>query len=221
MKSLLLIFLLPLFALVLIGADLAEKPAIMPRELRLTNGAVLTNVQVVRWEKDQVVIRYVGGVAPVRYSNIAEPDRSIVESVRKQLEQDLRDLPPSLSKLRVISGQVFVTTQGAGAYKFAGSFVTAYELDDLQAAIERQRSYLPLNYRRLDPADKDLAAIAAWDKALEPLKPVGITKTTQTENSSCNLKRTPPYSYIATLRDWPAEHGNGIFGSYRQRKTKS
>lgn len=55
----------------ILGAEEAKKPApVMPPEVTLTTGRVLRKVEVIRWEKDRVVLKYSGGVDPIAFSLI-------------------------------------------------------------------------------------------------------------------------------------------------------
>ncbi len=61
-----------------------DKPSLtMPSEVTLTNGRVLRGVQVIRWERDRVILKYIGGADPIMFSLIKIPDRVTLESIRK------------------------------------------------------------------------------------------------------------------------------------------
>jgi hypothetical protein len=94
----------------------AEKsiPA-FPTELKLASGATLRNTRVERWEKDVVVVRHAGGIDPVRFTTLAPESRAKIDEILKAQNEP-----------RVVRGTVFVTTRGAGAYKFANTIVIAY-----------------------------------------------------------------------------------------------
>jgi hypothetical protein len=66
-----LLWALGMFALS-IGLVAAEEkaPPTMPSEVTLTSGRVLRKVQVVRWEKERVVLKHMAGVDPVHFSLI-------------------------------------------------------------------------------------------------------------------------------------------------------
>jgi hypothetical protein len=162
----------------------------MPSEVTLTSGRVLRNVEVVRWESNRVVLRYSGGIDPIAFTLFATPAPAELPGIRKTWELEARLAaaeavkPPATSR---ISGQVFVTTRGAGAYKFAGANVRAYP-EEIYAAVRRdQPGKLPMNYRRLNPDEQDRAAANAWFDALEKHKPVGIGTTDADGNYSLEI----------------------------------
>lgn len=113
-----------LIAVSAIAADL-------PKEITLQNGTVLRGVTVQRWEKDGVVIRYVGGVAPVKFRHMAEQSRSVWELAANE---GAASAAADASKTRTVTGTVFITTKGAGAYKFAGARVAAYPIENIEFA---------------------------------------------------------------------------------------
>jgi hypothetical protein len=98
----------------------AGPAAILPENITLKSGAILRRVSVVRWEKDRVVLKHAGGVDPVPFSIISPADLERVLAVKADKE-----------KPRKITGTVYVTTRGAGAYKFANADVIAYPQEAL------------------------------------------------------------------------------------------
>lgn len=60
----------------------APPPPQLPENLTLTNKKVLRRISVVRWEKERVVIRHLGGADPIMYRYIAEPQRAIMLALR-------------------------------------------------------------------------------------------------------------------------------------------
>jgi hypothetical protein len=54
---------------------------VMPENITLTNGAVLHDISVVRWNSDSVVLKHTGGADSIRFTYIAEPDRTAVLAV--------------------------------------------------------------------------------------------------------------------------------------------
>lgn len=108
------------------------KPLEFPKEIRLSSGGVLRNTSPVRWTEYSVVIKHAGGADPVRFEHISEPDRAAVISARPDARQPAKPSPGSPG-VEQVSGQVFVTTRGAGAYNFSGVEVTFFRLTDLEA----------------------------------------------------------------------------------------
>ena len=122
-----------LFVVAAIAAD-------FPTELKLTNGATLRNVSVVRWEKERVILKHAGGIDPVRYDHIVAEQRAIVLAVRDAAALAAANQPAQAAqapgpKTRKITGEVFLTggeSQGVRV-KFAGLKIAAYPLE---AALE-------------------------------------------------------------------------------------
>jgi len=125
------------------GAEEKTVP-VMPNEVTLTTGRVLRNVQVIRWEKDRVVMKYTGGADPIPFSLIAEPLRAQLSMIReastkaiekaKAEEAHKREVAADISKARIdeqvkYSGQAFIVTRGAGSYKLAGMTVVIFSSD--------------------------------------------------------------------------------------------
>lgn len=122
-----------LFAVAAASAN-TEAPA-FPRELKLSSGAVLKNVTVVRWEKDRVVVKHQGGTDPVFYRHIAEPDRSRVLAVQANAEKEAIRRKSAVAeeekKERVYRGQVFVATLGGENVKLGSVRVRAFPIESL------------------------------------------------------------------------------------------
>jgi hypothetical protein len=87
-----------------------------PTQITLRNGAVLRKCTWIRWEKDMVVVKHAGGIDPVRFSILSEKSKSEIDKIVE-----------AFNTPRIVHGTVFVTTRGAGAYKFANEIVLAYE----------------------------------------------------------------------------------------------
>jgi hypothetical protein len=151
MKRLLFVLLAGLCAAA-IGAE--DKPMpVMPDEVTLTTGRVLRKVQVVRWEKDRVVLKYSGGVDPIAFSLIAEPLRSELPVIRAASKAVATKAAAEAS--RQIEGQVFIVSQGRTNYKLGDLnvyFVPKEEMDNFLAnnsvsseyEKERNAVYVPM-----------------------------------------------------------------------------
>jgi len=64
----------------------------LPTEIKLTNGFVMRECTIVRWDTDQITIKYVGGTVPVRFENIDPEDRALIEASKAQaLEKQHRE----------------------------------------------------------------------------------------------------------------------------------
>ncbi len=64
----------------MVSADLAA--AVLPTEIKLTNGVVMHHSVVTHWEEDAVIVSYPGGIIPVRFKNIMPEQRVIFEARR-------------------------------------------------------------------------------------------------------------------------------------------
>lgn len=154
-------------------------PPVFPREIKLTSGATLRNTSLVRWTSDGVVIKHAGGADPIRLAFIAEPHRSQVIAVR-----DAVPAPSTVpqvatktggAKTKNLTGQVFVTTKGAEAYKFTGARVSAYPFSEFANATQKKQLNTPSSF-----AQNLRAELEAWGKALSEIPVLG-TSTTDTE----------------------------------------
>lgn len=163
-----------------VATHAADSPApAFPREIKLTSGATLRNTSLVRWTNDGVVVKHAGGADPIRLSFIAEPYRSQVIAVRDAVAVQP---PPAqatakneAAKTKNLAGEVFVTTQGAGAYKFTGTKVTAYPFSEFTNAKQKKQLNMPSSFSQNLGAE-----LEAWGKALREL-PVIATAMTDTD----------------------------------------
>lgn len=48
-----------------------------PSDIKLTNGFVMHDCSIVRWEADGVILKYVGGTVPVKLANISTEQRQL------------------------------------------------------------------------------------------------------------------------------------------------
>jgi hypothetical protein len=122
-----------LFAINAIATD-------FPTELKLTNGATLHSVSVVRWEKDRVILKHAGGIDPVRYDHIDSAQRATVLEVRDaatvaaaKAKAEQSAIPSAVQSGNVVEGQAFIATRGAGSYKIGGMTIYAFPGDRMGA----------------------------------------------------------------------------------------
>lgn len=124
-----------LLALALIGSAVAaETPKekakdelIFPiPEMKLTNGRVWKNVTVVRYEKDNVVLKSSAGIGPIPYSYVPEPTRGLMLTARDAPTPAAKPVVPTPVEMVTHTGQAFIVTQGAGNYKLGA--MTVYVL---------------------------------------------------------------------------------------------
>ena len=128
----------------ILAADAVEKTEelipIMPEEVTLTTGRVLRKVQVIRWEKDRVVLKHAAGADPIAYSLFKSPAPADLPAMRKAFEfasdaeikkqrnEAKADLEKQRNQASVVKydGQAFIVTRGAGNYKLGGVVVRVY-----------------------------------------------------------------------------------------------
>jgi len=110
-------------------AELPPRPA-MPSEVPLTNGTVLHQVSVLRWENDRVVLKHSGGADPIPFDLIAEPLRSRLPEMREG-----RPLPV------LLGGEV---VDRDGNYAYAGITISLYAQASRGAVLDATRSHRPL-----------------------------------------------------------------------------
>lgn len=116
---------LTLASMALAAVDLSKPlPA-----LRLPDGRILKNAHVSTFRTMDVVIRHGGGAAVVRYEALPEEIR--IEAEKKR-PGGPRFFPGDTAANKTpVAGQVFITTRGAGAYKFSGVDVYAFPMEAL------------------------------------------------------------------------------------------
>jgi len=100
---------LRLLPFILVTSALAE-PIVTPKEVHLVGGQTLQQVVVTKWQKDSIVVRYLGGVTPIRYAHMAPASRQIFEALHSVTHE--------------CNGSAYVVTRGAGAYKLANIVLT-------------------------------------------------------------------------------------------------
>ena len=95
-----------LLAGLLLGAEAAE----MPREVTLTSGRVLRNVQVLRWESARVVLKHSAGSDPIAFALFKVPAPADLPAMREEASRaPTASPPPPLEEEAgfVVSGQAF------------------------------------------------------------------------------------------------------------------
>lgn len=104
---------------------LAQEAAPLP-VVRLSDGRVLKNVTFSRFGAETVTMRSQLGPVTVRYEALPDDVRS--EAERKRPGGPKWFAGDTSGNTRAIEGQVFIQTQGAGAYKFGNVEVYAFDL---------------------------------------------------------------------------------------------
>ena len=114
---------------------IAAVAADFPTDLKLTNGATLHSVSVVRWEKDRVILKHAGGIDPVRFDHIDAAQRATVLEIRDaeaKAKTEQPAIPTAAQAVNVIEGQAFIATRGAGNYKIGGMTIYAFPIDRIR-----------------------------------------------------------------------------------------
>jgi hypothetical protein len=111
-------------------------------------------------------------------------------------------LAPALSAAgKNVTGQVFVSTRGAGAYKFGGVVVRVFSLDSLERLKRSQEMNLPLGYRQHDAETKRADQVAAWVAALKDEPQLGSTRTDADGRFSLTLSEdAPAFIFCGAMR---------------------
>lgn len=147
----------------LISCGFAQtQPAEFPSEIRLSSGAVLRKTSLIRWTADGVVVKHAGGADPVRFSTVSEPDRSRLIAAKAGAPSAAAPIAAA-AEPKAVRGQVFITTRGAGAYKFSGATVVAYAGEHYKSVVERKAFRVPESSTHIMGS----AHVDAWEKALE------------------------------------------------------
>jgi hypothetical protein len=116
----------------------------MPSSFKLTNGAVLHNVTVVRWLKESVTVRHTGGADTIYYSNIAEPDRTTVLAARDEALKHQKSDPSSKPAENSVRGSISVTTDDGAEVPLTGVTVYAVTADAINLfSVEGRNVKLP------------------------------------------------------------------------------
>lgn len=176
----LLLPLLSFYVANVFAADTAQ----FPENLKLLSGTVLKHCSVVRFTSDSVVVRHSGGVDPIRFDRIAADQRAAVEAARVAASVVSIKAPVAgaTSAMRALSGQVFVTTRGAGAYKFSGVSVFAFPAEKFEEALRAESMNLPGGFRLMAGEDRSVVTMKqAWLEALSKVGGVSAEATTDAE----------------------------------------
>lgn len=123
MKVLLLILCLTCTA-----AFAAEPAPTLPETVKLTNGAVLKKISVIRWTSDGVVLKHAGGADPIRFAHIDPSQRALFETLAAEAKKVSRAPVAAAAKpnYNTYSGQAYITTRGAGSYKLSDMTVYVF-----------------------------------------------------------------------------------------------
>ena len=117
-----------LLLIALCASVFAAETLELPETVKLTNGAVLKKISVIRWTSDGVVLKHAGGADPVRFVHIDASQRATFEALAKEAKK--APSPASGATVAAASmkfkGQAFITTRGAGSYKLSGMKVYVF-----------------------------------------------------------------------------------------------
>lgn len=115
-----------------------ELPKPIP-ELKLTNGATLRNVTVVRYERERVVLRASGSVGPISYTLIPQPIRAQWESER-DAESESKDAVRQAAQARE-NQSVAVETERVNEDKACEEAVSRHSIRQGMTEAQVERSW--------------------------------------------------------------------------------
>lgn len=158
-----------LFCTAIIAAAAEDKKdaSVMPTEITLTNGAVLRDVSVVRWDSDYVVLRHVGGVDPIRFENIADPKPEMIRAIRAAA-LTAAESKPATAATRMINGQVFIVTRSGENVKMGDiriRFIAAEEMQPFLASLSSLSSDYEAAAKEADSASNEITRRAVLSQA--------------------------------------------------------
>lgn len=177
-------------------------PAEAPTEIKMASGAILRGVSVVRFVGvDGVVLKYTGGTFQSRLAYIAEPGRGQLEAYRKVWQAGL---DKAANAVRVVRGQVFVTTRGAGAYKFAAARVEAYRTEDFEFLMGMAKRSLPMGFSYGPAYEQEIKWREAWLAAVakKTVEPVAEVMTDSEGSYQIDLKPGQPVTLVCLTTRW-------------------
>ncbi len=169
-------------------ADGDAPAASMPKDVTLTSGRVLRNVQVIRWNKDSVVLKYSGGVDPIPFSLFKIPAPADLAAIRAGRESGAKPAAAAPSGTgRTLAGQVSSALRGTAQIKFPGVAVTAYDYAQWNDASAREKAALPANFAAMTSVQREAAVTNAWKEALKDTPALAQATTDGDGNFSLSL----------------------------------
>jgi hypothetical protein len=116
----------------------------MPGSITLTNGTVLRNISVVRWQKESVTLKHTGGADTIYYAYIAEPDRTTVLAVRDDALKNKKGDASTKVTDNSVKGTIIVSNTDSDNVPLAQVKVYAIRIDALNLfATDGSRVSLP------------------------------------------------------------------------------
>lgn len=146
------------------------------RELHLNNGSVLRNVVIVSYGAKTFMAKWEGGRGTVAYIQLpdtlqakllplaakAEPTLPRPTPAPRASVPDKSSLSAPISVGYTVTGQVYITTQTAGAYRFPGAKITVFAASDLGWVLSKQQNNLPGAFHQMRSRDQSEATYQAW-----------------------------------------------------------
>jgi len=126
-------------------------------ELKLNDGRTIKNVVFVSYSSSAIMAKWDGGRGTIAYEALPTDIAAAASSMRPKATKTSRPEAPKVAtktnsrtddpkapttQERRIGGQVFVTTRGAGAYRFTDATVIAYPSALLAVALDRLKGEL-------------------------------------------------------------------------------
>lgn len=111
------------------AAPVADPLSKIP-ELALSDGRILQDATIGGFTAETVVVRHKRGSAVLRYEFLPDEQRAAAEKKRpggpRWFARQSGSTTTASADSLAVKGQVFITTRGAGAYKFSGVTVHAF-----------------------------------------------------------------------------------------------
>jgi hypothetical protein len=169
-------------------------------ELQLNNGAVLRSVEFISFGSATLMAKWDGGRGTIRYDQLPASIDSQIRSFKPQITA--RALRPAKTKAPVvieknttISGQVYVITRGAGAYKLPGVSVSFYPCSDFNSLVSYEREKFRARHNGKPISVSIYDASFAWG---ETMRDFGLTPVNATTDADGRYEVSlPPGCYIA------------------------
>ena len=171
------------------------------RELHLNNGSVLRNVVIVSYGAKTFMAKWEGGRGTVAYNQLAEDLQAKLLPLAAKAEPILprptpapRAAVPEKTSLSApitvgytLTGQVYITTPTAGAYRFPGAKITVFAASDLGWVLNKQQNNLPGAFHQMRSRDQSEATYQAWLSTVPDIISVTASATDADGNFSVKV----------------------------------
>ncbi len=175
------------------SAPSAAAPAPFPAEIRLSSGAILRKTSLVRWTPDGLVVRHAGGVDPVRFIHVAEPDRARLRDLQSARPAAPAPGPAAPATITVV-GSIQLPAKSGPPTRFPGATVVAFPGARYAGVLAaRQAIALPPDATAADHLE-------AWQRVLSDLTPLGDAVVGPDGRYSLQLPAGQPAFLVSVAR---------------------